>query len=186
MGEGAPVSGISIRRCGPGDEDRLALVGQATFLETFAGVLGGADIVAHCARAHAPALYRQWLDASGHALWLVEAAPEGAPVGYMMLAPPQLPVPDAGGDREVKRIYLLGRFRGGGLGTRLLEHAVADARAAGARRLLLGVYTGNAAAIAFYRRMGFARIGERTFDIGGRAYDDHILALALQPAAAAA
>ncbi len=182
----APVPDIAIRRCVPGDEAALSLVGQATFLETFAGVLGGADIVGHCAEAHSPALYRQWLADPCNALWLVEAAPGGAPVGYMVVAPPQLPVPDTDGDREIKRIYLLGKFRGGGLGRRLLEQAVADAQAAGARRLLLGVYAGNAAAIAFYRRMGFDRIGERRFDIGGREYDDRILAMPLQSSAVAA
>lgn len=32
---------VSIRRARAGDEEALALVGQATFLETFAGVLDG-------------------------------------------------------------------------------------------------------------------------------------------------
>ena len=47
-----------LRQCASGDEAALALVGQATFLETFAGILGGEDIVAHCANAHTAHLYR--------------------------------------------------------------------------------------------------------------------------------
>jgi len=39
---------IALRRCVPGDEEALALVGAATFLETFAGLLAGPDILAHC------------------------------------------------------------------------------------------------------------------------------------------
>lgn len=39
------------------DADTLALIGAATFLETFAGVLDGAAIVAHCGVAHASGYY---------------------------------------------------------------------------------------------------------------------------------
>lgn len=169
-----------IRSCAPGDEDALTLIGRATFLETFAGVLGGQDIVAHCAQAHAVELYRAWLERSDHALWLVECSPGDAPIGYMMIAPPQLPVPDTEGDLELKRIYLLGRFHGGGLGRQLVATAVAHARAAGATRLLLGVYAHNRPAIAFYQRAGFAQVGTRRYRIGGREYDDIIMGMPLQ------
>ena len=47
---------IRIRRCGPGDEHRLAAVGAASFLETFAGVLQGEDILRQCEAQHAAAL----------------------------------------------------------------------------------------------------------------------------------
>lgn len=176
----ASTSGASrIRPCVPGDEAALALIGQATFLETFAGILGGQDIVAHCAQAHAVERYRAWLDDPEYALWLVACSPGDAPVGYMVVAPPQLPLADTTGDLELKRIYLLGRFRGGGLGRQLLATAEAHARDAGARRLLLGVYAGNQPAIAFYRRMGFDNVGTRRFRIGDTDYDDAIMGLPL-------
>ena len=174
------TANASIRRSAPGDEAALALVGQTTFLETFAGVLGGADIVAHCANAHASALYRDWLTSSACALWLVEAQPGAAPVGYMVVAPADLPVPDPSPrDLELKRIYLLGSFRGGGIGKQLVADAIAHARAAGAGRLLLGVYAHNNAAIAFYRRLGFRQLATRRFRVGDGDYDDHIMGLAL-------
>ncbi|NUO76032.1 GNAT family N-acetyltransferase [Lysobacter sp. 5GHs7-4] len=171
---------LRLRPCAGGDEAALALVGQASFLETFAGILGGRDIVQHCERAHAPSVYRAWLDDPACALWLAEAEPGDAPVGYAVVAPAQLPLADlAADDLELKRIYLLSRFHGGGWGKRLLAAAVAHARAAGARRLLLGVYAGNAAAIGFYERAGFRAVGTRSFNVGGRDYDDRILSLAL-------
>ena len=170
-----------IRPCTPGDEAALALVGQATFLDTFAGVLTGPDIVAHCARAHALEVYREWLADSRYALWLVEGQPGDAPVGYMVVSPPQLPVPDTDGDLELKRIYLLGRFQGTGVGRRLLDLAVAQARIHGAERLLLGVYAHNDAAIGFYERSGFTKIGTRTFTVGSTVCDDYIMGLTLPP-----
>lgn len=169
----------SLRRCVPGDEAALALIGQASFLETFAGILAGKDIVAHCAQAHAAGLYRTWLADPDYALWLGETHPGAAPVGYMVVAPARLPLPDTAGDLELKRIYLLGKFQGNGLGKRFISTAVAHAIAAGARRLLLGVYAHNERAIGFYESIGFRKLGERKFNVGGRDYDDDIMGMAL-------
>ena len=38
---------------------------------------------------------------------------------------------------------------------------------------------GNDAARGFYLRQGFSHVAERTFHVGGKAYDDHVLALRL-------
>lgn len=173
------VADTNLRPCVPGDEAALALVGQATFLETFAGILDGKDIVAHCAQAHAAGVYRAWLADSRYALWLAESSPGNAPVGFMVVAPPQLPLPDTAGDLELKRIYLLGKFQGGGLGKRMVAAAVAHSIAAGARRLLLGVYAHNQPAIAFYERAGFGKVGTRKFNVGGKDYDDDIMGMSL-------
>jgi ribosomal protein S18 acetylase RimI-like enzyme len=170
---------VHVRPCVAGDGAALALVGQATFLETFAGILGGDAIVAHCAGAHSADLYHSWLAGAEYALWLAEASPGNAPVGYMVVAPPQLPLADTSHDLELKRIYLLSRFHGGGLGRQLVADAVAHARSRGARRLLLGVYAHNHPAIAFYERAGFSKIGTRKFNVGGRDYDDHIMGMSL-------
>lgn len=171
---------IQIRPASAGDEAALALLGQATFLEAFAGILDGADIIAHCARQHAGALYRDWLAAPDMRIWLAEARPGAAPVGYLVLAAAKLPVAaPCADDLEIKRIYLLHRFHGQRVGRRLMDAALAHARATGARRVLLGVYAHNHAALAFYRRCGFVQAGTRTFRVGANDYDDAILALEL-------
>lgn len=177
---GSPVTTeVSIRRARAGDEAALALVGQATFLETFSGVLDGAAIVEHCRQAHSAAQYGRWLDDPGYTIWLAEATAGEAPAGYAVLAPPDLPLADASRDLELKRIYLLGRYQGSGTGKSLLAKAVEHAKSSGASRMLLGVYAGNDSAIGFYRRQGFVNLAERKFNVGGRSYDDHVLSLAL-------
>jgi ribosomal protein S18 acetylase RimI-like enzyme len=168
---------IALRSCVPGDEEALALVGAATFLETFAGLLTGPDIVAHCRVQHAASRYAAWLGDAKYRLCVAEC--KGAAVGFAVLSPPDLPVAVTQDDIELKRIYLLHRFHGGGLGRALLEWSVAQARELGKRRLLLGVKADNTAALAFYDRVGFVRIGERKFLVGSMLCDDYILSLSL-------
>lgn len=179
------LSQVSIRRAQVSDEDALALVGQATFLETFSGVLDGAAIIEHCRRSHSATQYRSWLGDRGAAIWLAEASPGHSRVGYIVVARPELPMADSQQDLELKRTYLLGRYHGAGVGKRLLSQAIGYARAAGAVRLLLGVYAGNASAIRFYRQQGFGDRAQRQFSVGGRNYDDHVMSLTLAPLAEA-
>jgi len=54
-----------------------------------------------------------------------------------------------------------------------------EARRRGAQRLLLGVYAQNQRALAFYSRAGFVGLGQRRFSVGGREYEDMILAFDL-------
>lgn len=166
---------IHIRRCISTDAAALALIGQCTFLETYANVLDGAAIIAHCAKAHSLELYTVWLADPAFQLWLAEA-PGGAPVGFMVVAPPDLPLQGVGDqDAEIKRIYLLSKFQGAGVGKRFIDEAVLHAKECQVTRLLLGVYANNLAAIGFYQRSGFEKAGTRTFDVGGNLYDDFIM-----------
>lgn len=152
------------------------MVGRATFLESYAGILPVEDIVAHCAVKHAPDVYAAWLEDGKTVCWLVEAAHGGAPVGYLVLGAPDLPLknPDAN-DWEIKRIYLLSRFQGSGTGRHLMESCMRQAKALGCKRLVLGVYSRNDQALKFYARMGFEQIGERMFRVGATDYYDYIL-----------
>jgi len=172
-----PIEEPVLRRCGPGDAEALALVGAATFLEALSGLLRGPDILAHCRVHHDDAVYARWLDDPAYRICAAEV--RHAPVGYAVLAPPDLPVETMPTDLELKRIYLLHRYQGRGLGRRLLQWAVSEARATGAARLLLGVNVDNAPALAFYERAGFLRVGARRFQVGSELCSDHVMALAL-------
>ncbi len=165
---------IQLRPCVAGDAAALALVGQATFLETYSDVLPGPHIIAHCQKAHSLAQYSAWLEDSSFQMWLAELQPGGAPVGFMVVAAPDLPMDVTAADLEIKRIYLLSKFQGQGMGRRMV-----DANSRKAERLLLGVYTKNHPAIAFYQRSRFDIVGSRTFNVGGHDYDDHIMGRSL-------
>ena len=193
----SPAEAVTLRRASINDAAALALVGAATFLEAFTWMLPGGDIVAHAGRHHTPEAYLAYLAHPDTRITLAEAAPGGAPVGYAMLTAPELPTfavkPT---DIELKRIYLLSRFRSAatpvlatspvtgepepvpGLrgGQALMDAAVADARALGRTRLLLGTHAGNLQAIGFYRKNGFVEAGTRTFQVGAQLCCDLIFA----------
>jgi diamine N-acetyltransferase len=170
------IEEINFRLCNLDDAMRLALLGQATFLETFAGILDGANILAHCFSKHDQSVYRAWLEETSFKIWIAEASPNSAPVGYLVLSPPELPIAKPN-DLEVKRIYLLHRFQDLGIGKQLMMEAINYAKQVGCHRLLLGVYEKNKQAITFYERFGFHRIGSRKFHVGNQECNDAIMAL---------
>ena len=167
---------FTIRRAIPGDVEALALLGRATFLEAFAGVLQGSDILTHCRVQHAESKYRHWLEGDESPIFLAEETFGYAPIGYSVLTEPDLPLPDLDAfDIELKRIYVLNRYQGSGLGPALMAASMEEARARGMRRLLLGVYAENHRALAFYKKSGFEIIGARTFQVGQMICDDYVL-----------
>ena len=161
---------VKIRSAGQSDVGRLSLVSNATFLETFAGMIDGDALVAHCEAKHDPVYFAGLLAGEAKA-WLAESG--DAPVGYALLTEPELEAAQDG-DIELKKIYVLSRFHGTGIAERLFNAALHGAQ--GRSRLVLGVKDDNHRALSFYRKQGFAQIATRRFDVGGTLYDDVVLA----------
>ena len=160
---------FTIRAAGPADGDALSLVARTTFHETFAGTLSGADIVRHCRENYTPDSFLTGTS------WLAEED-RGAPIGYALTTAPDLPEIDVrDGDVEVKKIYVLSRWHGTGVGSALMDAVSERARVEGAGRLLLGVYARNGRAIRFYQKSGFAIGGTRRYLVGDTYYDDVIM-----------
>lgn len=170
---------FSIRPCTDSDAIALSTVAAATFLETYAGIVDGKDILYHCGTTHQPASYVRLLADPTRKLFLAEIDEGVAPIGFMLMGPPDLPVATDADDMELTRIYALHRFHGEGLGQAMMDTAIETAKAAGAKRLLLAVYSRNARALAFYGRNGFKQVGTRVFHVGDNGYDDYVLAKTL-------
>jgi ribosomal protein S18 acetylase RimI-like enzyme len=94
-------------------------------------------------------------------------------VGYVTVQREQHPV-----TRHVASlaIAVAADARGQGIGARLMEEAIAWARAAGVEKLVLSVYPHNDAAIALYRRFGFVEEGRlERHSRKSYGYEDEIL-----------
>jgi ribosomal protein S18 acetylase RimI-like enzyme len=173
-------TGWRLKRATAADAAALSLVASACFLETFAGLLEGPDIVAHCANANHHDTFRDWAEATDGRVVVAEIASGGAPIGYSVLTSPDFPAVDTHPDDiELRRIYTLSRAHGTGLGPALMAQALLDARALGCKRVLLGVYAGNDRARAFYEKQGFEAVGTRQYKVGATLCDDVIYALTL-------
>jgi diamine N-acetyltransferase len=166
------------RKATPEDADALAHLGAATFLSTFAFDHPGKGLIDHLNDEHSSKYYAQKLARDDFHIVIGET-PLGAPVGYLMLCPPEHPDFHKDGDLELKRIYLLSAWQGGGNGRDLMQRAIEMATASGAKRLLLAVYESNPKAIGFYERAGFEKIGETVFMVGDVEFLDFLYAKAI-------
>ncbi len=155
------------------------MVGAATFLESYAHMIGLADMIAHVGAKNSVEAHAAFLADPGSAAWLVSLPATDTPVGYALLTPPDLPIAIEPDDIELRRIYILSKWQGRGLGGRLAAAAIDHARSIGKRRLLIGVYSGNGGAIGFYKRLGAEQIGTRRFQVGDAVFDDLIFGLDL-------
>ncbi len=168
---------MQLRRAGVEDATKLSLIGCATFIESFADDHDGDEVVGYLTSEHTPDWYARELANPTKVAWLVEEA-VGCPVGYAMAIPAALPGADPATDFELKRIYMLSKWHGGGWGAKLFTAVEDEARSRGAQRLLLSVYVKNVRAQKFYAARGFETIGRWVFD-GFEASEDFILAKTL-------
>lgn len=101
-------------------------------------------------------------------------------VGYLRLVQP-IPVPSAAHVRQIQGLAVAEEFRGHGIGSDLLEAAVAEARHANVTRLTLRVLAPNVDARRLYERKGFIVEGilHNEFRIDGAYVDDILMALTI-------
>jgi N-acetylglutamate synthase-like GNAT family acetyltransferase len=80
------------------------------------------------------------------------ACADGVPVGCVAL------IPIAGGVYELSKMAVSPLVQGRGIGRRLLEHAVAQARMIGAKSLFLGSNSRLQSAVHLYESVGFRHV----------------------------
>lgn len=163
-----------IRRAGPGDAETLSALGARTFADTFGHLYPPEDLQAFLAEAYGLERTRADLADPAKAAWLVEAG--GQAVGYALAGPCGLPhaevTPACG---ELKRIYLLNGWQGGGLGGRLFATVMDWLEADGPRDIWIGVWSENHGAQRFYARHGFEKVGGYGFVVGRTVDSEFIL-----------
>lgn len=108
------------------------------------------------------ARYRDRIPAVDEAAELLVAEVDGEVVGTCLVrllpasSEASMLVPRRAAEVDVA---VLRSRRGGGVGRALMEHAQRWAAARGARLLLLNAHAANTAALVFYERLGYRRVG---------------------------
>jgi ribosomal protein S18 acetylase RimI-like enzyme len=174
----SPRAPIEIRRATPDDAAMLASLGERCFRDTYAAQNRPEDIDAYCAATYAAErMARELADPASD---MLVAEERGANVGYATLVAGArtgwgLPAPAA----EIVRFYVDRPWHGRGVAQVLMRATLDRARERGARTIWLGVWEHNPRAIAFYRKAGFAEVGEQTFMLGADRQRDLVMARTL-------
>ena len=158
------------------DAERMALLGERGFTETF-GHLYTPDDLALFLENHSPEKWREELADPHCAVCVGEA--DGEAVAYAKLLPPDVPLEITAPAIEIKQFYVLKGWHGTGIANQLMDWAVEEARARGARELYLSVFTENVRAQRFYAKFGFEEVGRWKFMVGTHADEDMLMRKAL-------
>lgn len=169
---------ITIRPGTVGDAVVLAEFAATSFREAFGDDNRPEDLALHLARSYGP--HQQGAELADPAITTLLAEDADRLAGYAQVrpgAPP--PCVPADGVLELWRFYVGRPWHGRGVAQALMARVVAVARGRGARTLWLGVWERNPRAQAFYRKVGFERVGGQTFLVGTDPQTDHVMALPL-------
>ncbi len=165
---------IRIRPAEEVDALALSVLAEATFRAAFAEATTPANMLMHCAATYGQALQIAEIREPGRETWVAEL--RDRLIAYAQLrfdaASPMFSGEPAA---EIQRFYVDISHHGAGVAHQLMARMLARAEAAGCRVLWLGVWEGNARALAFYRKWGFEVLGEHTFMLGNDPQRDLLM-----------
>jgi len=163
-----------IRLARSDDAEALCAIGAETFTETFGHLYPPRDLARFVTQAYDLDQARADLADPTKASWIVEF--DSRVIGYASVGPCGLPHPKVTSEcGELKRIYLLKPWQGGGLGARLFDEALGWLQTRGAPTIWIGVWSENHGAQRFYQRRGFSKVGEYGFCVGDTVDHEYIL-----------
>ena len=168
-----PVSEVAIRPGVEADAAQLAALAIGVWLHSYATEGVSRTVADYILQRFTPQAFRQIARDSGQSLVVAQIAEHV--VGYALVRF-DTPAPSGPVRTEVATLYVHEHIARQGIGTRLLRAAEDEAlKRTGSRRIWLGVYHGNAKAIAFYRKLGYVQDGVTYFELGGEKYENFVM-----------
>ena len=161
-----PVSQPTLRAATAADVPALSRLAIAAFVAKFGDLYRPEDLAAFLAEAlEEPAIAAEL--ASPVRLYRLAEA-QGHLLGYCKLGLTCGFPEHARGSRvmELKQLYTAPQATGQGVGSALMDWAMAKFAARGADEVQLSVYAENHGAHRFYRRYGFDKVADITFRVG--------------------
>lgn len=154
------------------DAEAIDRIYRTGFNDTFAHLYQPKDLQTFLAEFMLER-WREELSDPSYAFRIAEE--DGTPFGYIKIGTITLPVEPAVPALELKQLYLLKEWHGTGAAGALMDWAIAEATARGARELYLSVYTENWRARRFYERHSFVFHAPYVFMVGSHADEDMIM-----------
>lgn len=170
-------AGFQIRKATASDNEALAALGAEVFTATFAHSCTKEQLQAFLDEAYTPeAIAKDIADSSKDVLVATDDDDGSKLLGFLYLTRGSSEPCVSHLERpvELQRLYISLGAHGKGLGKALSLAADGMAREQGFKTIWLGVWEENHKAQAFYRKMGYERIGEHVFDVGGDLQTDEI------------
>jgi ribosomal protein S18 acetylase RimI-like enzyme len=168
----------SIRHATARDARELAHLGERTFREAFGPMNSAENIDHHTRERYGEAIQVEEIAHPDITTVVCEA--DGTLIGFAQLrweaAPPCVTAQHPG---EIQRLYVASEWHGRGIAQQLMEAALGLMQARGCDAAWLGVWEHNPRAIAFYRKYGFAEVGDLPFSLGDDDQRDLVMALPL-------
>ena len=172
---------ITLRPAVAADAEPLARLAYAAFVDAFAHFYRPEDLQQFLDAWKTPAVYTAAIADPDTAIQLAEVDGQLAAYGllkrgYVMDDHPH-PLPQ----RPVflSQLYCAGSMTGHGLGRRLMDWVLVQARAWQADSLSLSVYSENPGAQRFYQRYGFAKVADTEFWVGSQRDEEYLYELRL-------
>ncbi|MCX6190316.1 MAG: GNAT family N-acetyltransferase [Bacteroidetes bacterium] len=156
------------------DVDTICKLGAQTFTEAYAAFNTEADLEDYTSRYFSKEKIEEELKSAKTGYYLCFHGPKA--IGYLKLNF-NIPCEAFASEKatELQRIYVLKEYYRQKAGHALMHHAFELSKEFSSEYLWLGVWKENHRALKFYTSCGFETIGERTFRLGTKIYEDYYL-----------
>lgn len=166
---------LSIREAEAVDAEVLAALAESTFRETFGAANSREDMHEHCRASYGAAIQANEISDPARVTLLAECG--GQLCGFAQLRWSLRPASVSGtSPGEIQRFYVAPDWHGQGIASALMARCLAELEEKGADVVWLGVWEKNLRALAFYRKSGFAEVGDQVFPLGSDLQRDVLMA----------
>lgn len=170
------MSDLTLRSASAADIPAISRLATDSFIAKFGSLYNAADLATFLAESLSEAAVTAELANPDRLYRLAER--DGRLVGYCKLGLSCGFPEHARGQAvyELKQLYTDAAATGGGIGSALMDWAMAEFAARGADEAQLSVYSENEGAHRFYRRYGFEKVADITFRVGDQLDPEFLFA----------
>lgn len=167
---------MELRTADPADAPALAELGAHSFHAKFGHLYRPEDLAAFLGEFHKEAKVAEEIVDPRMRVMLAEDG--GKLLGFCKLVMANGWPEHARGGRaiELKQLYTDPEATGQGIGTRLMDWALDEARSFDADEIQLSVWSGNLGAQKFYARYGFEKVADIHFMVGQQRDEEFLFA----------